>query len=142
MPSPRALASLLLATLLAGCAGVPLYQPPGDDQPVAVVTVSDQVAGQGGESRWPATAAVFAVDGVRVTEQGGARRVRLSAAEHRLRVFADHGGTLRFGTLEHRFEAGTDYLITIGAGGGAHAYQAVLSKGGSGVSPILDETSF
>ena len=142
MPSPRALASLLLATLLAGCAGVPLYQPPGDDQPVAVVTVSDQAAGQGGEGRWPATAAVFAVDGVRVAEQGGAQQVRLSAGQHSLRVFADHGGRLRFGTLECRFDAAANYAITISQGNGEHAYQAVLGKAGSGVEPILDETTF
>lgn len=115
---------LAMVTLIAGCAGrTAMYDAPDENAEVAVVGVDNQIsgdsAGDSGNS-WQAPgsdqgtrAGVFKVDGERTNEMGGEDKARLRPGKHSIEVFADSGGSLRFGALEYKFEAGKTYSVRL-----------------------------
>lgn len=133
---------LALALVVTGCTGATLYDPPGDGAPKARLSIETMLGSNGERGAGESTVAIFKVDGKRLAENGCEQRVLLEPGEHNVAFFADHQGTLRFGTLSHDFQAGADYLIWVGEGEGDKPYGAVLVPAGSGVVNVYDETLF
>ena len=114
---------LAMGALIAGCAGrTAMYDAPDKDADVAVVGVDNQITEEssGGEGGWQAPgssqgtrAGVFKVDGERTNEMGGEDKARLRPGKHSIEVFADSAGSLRFGELEYKFEAGKTYSVRL-----------------------------
>lgn len=117
---------LLLAVvgLIAGCAGrTAMYDAPDQDAEVAVVGIDNQISDDGSEESgksWQASggdtgtqSGVFKVDGERTSKMAGENKARLSPGEHSIQVYADSGGSLRFGGLEYEFDAGKTYSVRL-----------------------------
>ncbi len=113
---------LAMVSLIAGCAGrTAMYDAPDEDANVAVVGVENHISDDSGDdsgNSWQAPgsdqgtrAGVFKVDGERTNEMGGEEKARLRPGNHSIEVFADSGGSLRFGSLEYKFEAGKSYSV-------------------------------
>lgn len=115
---------LAMVALIAGCGRTAMYDAPDADAEVAVVGVEDHIstddtdASDGGGWQAPGTsegtrAGVFKVDGERTNEMGGEEKARLHPGEHSIEVFADSAGSLRFGSLEYKFQAGKTYSVRL-----------------------------
>ena len=115
---------LAMVALIAGCAGrTAMYDAPDQDADVAVVGVKNQISKESSgdsDNSWQAPgsnqstrAGVFKVDGERTNEMGGEEKARLRPGQHSIQVFADSGGSLRFGALEYQFEAGKTYSVRL-----------------------------
>ncbi|EKF74855.1 hypothetical protein A11A3_06470 [Alcanivorax hongdengensis A-11-3] len=127
--------TIFLAMALSACATTGMYDAPKGEQTVKL-TVDNQLsaasdsADQGG---WqmpgqssPVRAAIFTVDEDRVAEQAGLQSITLEPGKHKIQVFADRSGILRFGTFRYKFKEAGDYTVSIGAGDGTDKYELKL----------------
>ncbi|MDX1803285.1 MAG: hypothetical protein R3292_04335 [Alcanivorax sp.] len=128
--------TLSLAMALSACATTGMYDAPSGQQTVKL-TVDNKLSGgndsasQGGGWQMPGQsapvrAAIFTVDEDRVAEQAGLPSVKLEPGKHKIQVFADRSGILRFGTFRYKFKEAGNYTVSIGAGDGADKYELKL----------------
>ncbi len=115
---------LAMVALIAGCAGrTAMYDAPDQDAKVAVVDIDNQISEDGSAesgNSWQAPggdtgtdSGVFKVDGERTSKMAGESKARLSPGEHSIQVYADSGGSLRFGGLQHDFDGGKTYSVRL-----------------------------
>lgn len=139
------LLSLMLALVLAGCATTGMYSTPKGEG-LVTLTAENQLSSNSQEDTggWqmpgqstPARAAIFKVDGDRLAEQAGEAQATLTPGLHKIEVFADQGGILRFGQFHYEFEEEADYQVRIKAADGGGDYQVELIKAASPSVPLL-----
>lgn len=121
--------ALLAGLLMAGCVGMPLHGAPPADSPRATLSAVNHLGAN--DADYPNRVRLFKVDGVQVAKLGGAAATAVAPGNHRIKLFADHNGVLRFATLCGDFVAGADYTLTVTSGQGpAYPYQVTLSRDG------------
>lgn len=126
----RNLIAFCLLLLVSACASTGMYSAPNGDD-VAIIKIESQMdasvesEAQGGWVTPGASTALkvglFTIDGERLDETGGDKYVSVSEGKHKVQIFADGGGALRFKKFSLTVKAGGEYLVRVKRGSEAAA---------------------
>lgn len=147
----RKLFALCALVLLSACATTGMYDAPSGDD-VAVIRIQNEMdsgASQQGQGGWVMPGAntapkvgLFTIDGERLDETGGDQKVKVEAGKHRVEIFADGGGALRFKKFSLKVEAGGDYLVRVNRAAGDDASFTAQVVDAAAPDVVIKEVAF